>query len=39
LRDLQPVSVRIVAPGSDDLRLFNCLVSHYHYLALPRNVA
>jgi len=32
LRDLQPVSVRIVAPGSDDLRLFNCLVSHYHYL-------
>jgi len=32
LRDLQPVSVRIVAPGSADLRLFNCLVSHYHYL-------
>ena len=32
LRDLQPMSVRIVAPGSDNLRLFTCLVSHYHYL-------
>ncbi len=32
LRDLQPVSVRIVAPGSADLRLFNCLLGHYHYL-------
>ena len=32
LRALQPVAVHIVAPGSDDLRLFNCLVSHYHYL-------
>jgi hypothetical protein len=32
LRALQPVSVRLVAPGSDDLRLFTCLMSHYHYL-------
>jgi len=32
LRDLQPVCVRIVAPGSDDLRLFNGLLAQYHPL-------
>jgi hypothetical protein len=32
LRDLQPVSVRVVAPGSADLRLFNGLLAHHHYL-------
>jgi len=32
LRDLQPLSVNIVAPGSADLRLFNALLANYHYL-------
>jgi hypothetical protein len=32
LRDLQPLSVNIVAPGSADLRLFNALLFGYHYL-------
>jgi hypothetical protein len=32
LRDLRPLAVSIVAPGSEDLRLFNCLLSRYHYL-------
>ncbi len=32
LRDLRPVSVSIVAPGSEDLRLFNGLLARYHYL-------
>lgn len=32
LRDLRPLSVSIVAPGSDDLRLFNGLLAQYHYL-------
>jgi hypothetical protein len=32
LRDLQPLSVRVVAPGSADLRLFNGLLAGYHYL-------
>jgi len=32
LRDLRPLTVSIVHPGSEDLRLFNCLLSHYHYL-------
>lgn len=32
LRDLRPLAVNVVAPGSDDLRLFNCLLSRYHYL-------
>lgn len=32
LRDLQPLSVNIVAPGSADLRLFNALLAGYHYL-------
>jgi len=32
LRDLMPLDVSIVEPGSADLRLFNCLLSRYHYL-------
>jgi hypothetical protein len=32
LRDLMPLRVSIVEPGSADLRLFNCLLSRYHYL-------
>ncbi|MBW6487040.1 MAG: DUF4338 domain-containing protein [Syntrophobacterales bacterium] len=32
LRDLRPLDVSIVEPGSEDLRLFNCLLSRYHYL-------
>lgn len=32
LRDLQPLSVSIVAPGSADLHLFNALLFGYHYL-------
>ena len=32
LRDLQPLSVSVVAPGSEDLRLFNGMLSRYHYL-------
>jgi hypothetical protein len=32
LHDLQPLSVSIVAPGSDDTRLFNSLLAHEHYL-------
>ena len=32
LRDLTPLRVSIVEPGSADLRLFNCLLSRYHYL-------
>ena len=32
LRDLQPLSVSIVAPGSSDLQLFNGLLAGYHYL-------
>ena len=32
LRDLQPLSVSVVAPGSEDLRLFNGLLAHEHYL-------
>jgi len=32
LRDLMPLTVSIVEPGSADLRLFNCLLSRYHYL-------
>jgi hypothetical protein len=32
LRDLQPVVVTIVGPGSTDLPLFNGLLAHYHYL-------
>ena len=32
LRDLRPLAIRVVEPGSEDLRLFNCLLSRYHYL-------
>jgi len=32
LRDLQPLNVIVVAPGSADLRLFNSLLAHHHYL-------
>jgi len=32
LRELRPLAVSIVEPGSEDLRLFNCLLSGYHYL-------
>ena len=32
LRDLQPVAVTIVGPGSADLGLFNGLLAHYHHL-------
>jgi hypothetical protein len=32
LRDVRPLAVSVVAPGSEDLRLFNGLLAHYHYL-------
>ena len=32
LRDLRPLAVNVVEPRSADLRLFNCLLSRYHYL-------
>ena len=32
LRDLRPLTVNVVAPGSEDLRLFNGLLAHGHYL-------
>ena len=32
LRDLQPLSVSVVKPGSDDARLFNGLLANEHYL-------
>ncbi len=32
VRDLRPLAVSVVEPGSEDLRLFNCLLSRYHYL-------
>jgi hypothetical protein len=32
LRDLRPLAVSVVAPGSADLRLFNGLLAHEHYL-------
>jgi hypothetical protein len=32
LRDLRPLNVCIVAPGTDDARLFNGLLAHEHYL-------
>ena len=32
LRDLQPLQVSIVVPGSDDVRVFNGLLAHEHYL-------
>lgn len=32
LRDLRPLSIRVVEPRSEDLRLFNGLLGRYHYL-------
>jgi len=32
LRELLPLSLTVVEPPADDLRLFNCLLSRYHYL-------
>ena len=32
LRDLRPLAVSVVEPGSSDMRLFNCLLGCYHYL-------
>ena len=32
LRELRPVAVSVVESGSQDLRLFNCLLGRYHYL-------
>jgi hypothetical protein len=32
LRDLRPLMVSVVAPDSAELRLFNGLLAHYHYL-------
>lgn len=32
LRDLQPLRVNIVAPGSDEARVFSGLLAHEHYL-------
>jgi len=32
LRDLQPLTLTVVAPGAEDLRLFNGLLARYHYL-------
>jgi Domain of unknown function (DUF4338) len=32
LRELRPLGVSLVESGSEDLRLFNCLLSRYHYL-------
>jgi hypothetical protein len=32
LSDLQPLSVSVVTPGSDNARLFNSLLAHEHYL-------
>ena len=32
LPDLWPLTISVVAPGSDDLRLFNGLLAHEHYL-------
>jgi len=32
LRDLQPLRVSLVTPGSDDARLFHGLLAHEHYL-------
>lgn len=38
LRDLQPLAVSIVVPGSVDLMLFNSLLARYHHLS-HRNTA
>jgi hypothetical protein len=38
LRDLQPLRVSVVAPGSDDARLFLSLLAHEHYLGQRNTV-
>jgi hypothetical protein len=38
LRTLEPLSVNVVQRGSDEERLFNCLVRQYHYLGLRSTV-
>jgi hypothetical protein len=38
LRDLQPLSVSVVAPGSADARLFLGLLAHEHYLGQRNTV-
>jgi hypothetical protein len=38
LRDLQPLDVSVVAPGSDDARLFLGLLAHEHYLGQRNTV-
>jgi hypothetical protein len=32
LRELRPLRLSVVEPGSQDLALFNCLLGRYHYL-------
>ena len=32
LRDLRPLAMSVIESGSEDLRLFNCLLGRYHYL-------
>lgn len=32
LRQLQPLTMSVVTPGTEALQLFNCLLHHYHYL-------
>lgn len=38
LRDLLPLHIAPVAPRSEEGRLFNCLVSRYHYLGFTNTV-
>jgi hypothetical protein len=38
LRDLRPLSVSVVAPGSSDARLFHGLLAHEHYLGQRNTV-
>jgi hypothetical protein len=38
LRELQPLSVRVVAPGSEEARLFHGLLAHEHYLGQRNTV-
>ena len=38
LRDLRPLSVSVVVPGSEDARLFHGLLAHEHYLGQRNTV-
>jgi len=38
LRDLRPLTVRVVESGSPELGLFNCLLARYHYLGRRNTV-